>query len=82
MSITTKAIWLQDFPKKDPEEKHSCDFEDVLADYLRCIGVDSSRIRAFNFAGATASLISSVPVRILTQFLGNIVGISFWCCIV
>lgn len=64
----TQGLWYEDFALKSA--KHGdpassvCDFEETLVDYLKRVGVPPAFLRAvrqFDFEGASAVLLSSVP---------------------
>lgn len=59
----TQGVWMQEFPRKDPECVESCDFEDTLVDYIERVAGrrHCARIREFDFTTANAVLVTSVP---------------------
>ena len=78
LSAMSNAAWWQDFPKKTPESSaahETSEFEEDLVRYLNRLGwrgrdegtlfghVGPEAFRAFDFAGAGAKLIASVPGR-------------------
>ena len=77
LSVMSNAAWWQDFPKKSPAKRiahATSEFEEDLTRYLHLTGwrgrdegdrghVGPEAFRAFDFEGAGAKLIGSVPGR-------------------
>jgi len=68
----TQGIWVQEFPRKQQQQQQQqqaaaaaadTDFENTLADYvMRVAGnVAAAHVREYDFSGATATLLLSVP---------------------
>ncbi len=74
-SDLTQGLWTQSFPRKAAGAAASSDFEAQLVGYLACTqwpgggtlpgseAVTAQSLRAFDFSGARAALVTSVPGR-------------------
>jgi tyrosyl-DNA phosphodiesterase-1 len=73
-SDVTQGLWTQAFPRKQDDAPGLSDFEDQLVAYLTCThwlggtlpcgeAVTAASLRAFDFSGARAALVASVPGR-------------------
>lgn len=69
----TQGVWMQEFPRKDPDCVESCDFEDTLVDYIERVAGRHlcDHIREFDFTGANAVLVTSVPGYHNGRFLNS-----------
>lgn len=69
----TQGVWMQEFPRKAPECVESCDFEDTLVDYIERVAGrhHCGRIREYDFSGANAVLVTSVPGYHNGRFLNS-----------